>query len=891
MPVYLYRPGPLSLRVTLRTHCRRHGGSHRHATRRFVGGSRSGSGSRSSFPGGLHTVTVVAQATPNTPQQQKIARQKAETKSLSRFRTLWTMVDAGAWLGAVGTACAFVATQEALLIAGPLILPLVALYASKERSTIEAKFSQQRVERQFASAVRQLVALSEEGTAEVVEEVAVGLKALEDAKLAGQTTSGEAYLEQVRALTRSMQDKLEENDAEISTLVRRSTDAVGEGFKKLRGDIAADLRSATGEEVAALARLEGRIAGLEDAVAGLDSRQADSFRRVTASLSTLEALDRRVEEDAISEVVKEEVWRSLEPVRQLPQVLRDVGRALPDGGTSAVGELLTEEGVKKILGIELENLKKALVLEGEELVEEVQENLVVRVEGGQWGQLGARLEALDELLREVIARGDEVGEEAVREEVRGLARELREAMTAVTSLSSDLAGATASSSTLSSPSKSSDVPVLFPRQEVLRNELVQAFRALHEREYESPEAFAKELSDAVVDVLVRVLEEVGGGSSSGVPITSWIAEGEKEAVMVGNGVAETAPSANMNATPPAPPDPSGPQTVTMTERLVDDASDMEDESSTSGDATGEPVIPKIPTDDNNNSYNDENGRNDENKDRAKDTSDTIPSPSSDTSSLTAYSRGLEILKDGRKAFAAADYPAADALLAQADACFIEAMKEHRDADAGSEADRGPSKLSNDLIRAIGNRGNTLMVRARTRLMMCNDNIKAGNTIDAQDDEDKAQEMLLQAGRLYRQILELDPTQGKAFVNWGRVICLRAEISQSAEDYEGAYSLFINASDKFLAAMDALAANDGSRVSSGDAQTSSPAVAEASRLAGSALVGAYYCASALGLEDDAFDLLLEAEGLLMTGDDVGNDMEADGGNLLREVQSIIGERGG
>lgn len=102
-----------------------------------------------------------------------------------------------------------------MLIAGPLVLPLVALYASKERSGIDARwvltstdvhplfipllpsrltphasllarsthrFSQQRVERQFARAVRQLVALSEEGTAEVIEEVAAGMKAVEAAK-------------------------------------------------------------------------------------------------------------------------------------------------------------------------------------------------------------------------------------------------------------------------------------------------------------------------------------------------------------------------------------------------------------------------------------------------------------------------------------------------------------------------------------------------------------------------------------------------------------------------------------------------------------------------------------------------------------------------------------
>jgi len=45
------------------------------------------------------------------------------------------------------------------------------------------------VERQFARAVRQLVALSEEGTAEVIEEVAAGMKAVEAAKASTEASS------------------------------------------------------------------------------------------------------------------------------------------------------------------------------------------------------------------------------------------------------------------------------------------------------------------------------------------------------------------------------------------------------------------------------------------------------------------------------------------------------------------------------------------------------------------------------------------------------------------------------------------------------------------------------------------------------------------------------
>jgi len=163
-----------------------------------------------------------------------------------------------------------------------------------------------------------------------------------------------------------------------------------------------------------------------------------------------------------------------------------------------------------------------------------------------------------------------------------------------------------------------------------------------------------------------------------------------------------------------------------------------------------------------------------------------------------------------------------------------------------------------------------MVRAKTRLMISAAKIESRTDVEgAQDDEEQAQEMLLQAGRLYRRILELEPAQGKAFVNWGRAICLRAEISQSAEDFEGAYSLFVNASDKFVAAMDSL--------------PGSSAVDEAARLAAAALVGAYYCAGSLGLQDDALELLLEAESVLARRDEQASSI----GLEIQEILSSLG----
>ena len=759
------------------------------------------------------------------------------------------MVDAGAWLGALGTAAAFVATQEALLIAGPLILPLVALYASREKNSIDARESQARVERQFAKAVRQLVALSEEGTAEMAEEVASALQALEGKEGAGKEdieAQQAVYTEKVLELAERLRGTIREGDEEVSLLVRRSTDAVGEGLKKLRGDIQSDLRSATAEEVAALARLDARIESLEAAVGGLDRSQSDGFRRLAASISSREGL----EEEAIGEVVKAEVWRSLEPVRQLPQVLSGLNRALPGGVEGQ--EMLTEENIKKILSIELDNLKNSLVMEQQDVLDEMAQ-WTTKVDSGQWNQLGAKLEELDEKLDGLISSraesNGEIGEngegagdttngtiqenvmlEEMRDEVRSVSKELEAIGAALMSLSTE--SEVGSSTSFSSSS--------LPHQEALRKELMAAFQSLHERQgqYESSEQFARELSDVVVEVLLRVLGQRPGYASdedpaSGVPIASWIDASRTKQI-------ETVGVTGKPAAEDKPMDPDTSSTASLPqEEMPLDQSTATEMKDTNLKGTNTDIGADADADIEN-----------DNKEGSDDSSTSIKSSAA---SASPYEQGLQALKDGRAAFAAEEYIDAEALLAQADNFFAQAI----------EAD--PQD-----IRSVGNRGNTLMVRAKTRLMMSTSKIESGTDFDsAQEDEARAQEMLLQAGRLYRQILELDPTQGKAFVNWGRVICLRAEISQSAEDFDGAYALFVNASDKFIAAMDALPA--------------SSAVAEAARLAAAALVGAYSCARSLGLQDDALELLYEAEDVLLQNDEEGSAI-----NL--EIQQLLADQG-
>ena len=175
------------------------------------------------------------------------------------WKVFWSTVDVGAWMGALGSAAAFVVTQEALLVAGPLILPLIALYASNERNRIDAKAAQERVQQQVTQAVRHIVALSEEGAAEMAEEISDAVKNMKPALDEHDWKGVEDRLQALDASLEMLKESVKESGEGSKKNIRRSTDAVGEGLKKLRIDIRNDLQEATSEEVAALARLDTRL--------------------------------------------------------------------------------------------------------------------------------------------------------------------------------------------------------------------------------------------------------------------------------------------------------------------------------------------------------------------------------------------------------------------------------------------------------------------------------------------------------------------------------------------------------------------------------------------------------------------------------------------------------
>ena len=71
------------------------------------------------------------------PQQGSALQQR----NVQRAK-LWDLLDIGASLGAVSAAIAFVFTAEAMLAGMPVVLPLVAMYASRQRQRLQAEVRQ-----------------------------------------------------------------------------------------------------------------------------------------------------------------------------------------------------------------------------------------------------------------------------------------------------------------------------------------------------------------------------------------------------------------------------------------------------------------------------------------------------------------------------------------------------------------------------------------------------------------------------------------------------------------------------------------------------------------------------------------------------------------------------
>ncbi len=67
---------------------------------------------------------------------RRLAEDSSSDEEAGWRERLWDALDVGATLGSIGGAVAFVLTQEALLVGLPVVLPLLALFASRRREAL-----------------------------------------------------------------------------------------------------------------------------------------------------------------------------------------------------------------------------------------------------------------------------------------------------------------------------------------------------------------------------------------------------------------------------------------------------------------------------------------------------------------------------------------------------------------------------------------------------------------------------------------------------------------------------------------------------------------------------------------------------------------------------------
>jgi len=325
------------------------------------------------------------------PNREKI------TKPSSAWRSFWATIDAGAWLGTVGSAVAFLLTQEALLVGGPILLPIIALYASKQRGRLDSQAAQAELQTQVAAALRQVAVLSEESAADVAEEVAALVDEVRQGKSSPEKAvrTVEAKLSSVEGIVRNIEEATKGALDDAAVQRSKAVKDISAALVSLRRDVNADLRQATGDELSALGKVDGRLAALEGAINGLEVAQSEGLRRLGSSMSGA-LLENK---DLLAATIRDEVWESLEPVRQLPQALAEAAPGLTAAAEQS-GQSVNEESLRALVAEEIAAAGQELLDKQRELLNEAMITPTT-IAPAQWNQLGKKLVALDDQLTDL----------------------------------------------------------------------------------------------------------------------------------------------------------------------------------------------------------------------------------------------------------------------------------------------------------------------------------------------------------------------------------------------------------------------------------------------------------------------------------------------------------
>ncbi|GLC43027.1 hypothetical protein PLESTM_001414800 [Pleodorina starrii] len=364
-------------------------------------------------PRHLHRRPVVqAAATPPAPP--------APDSNINFKKGFWTFVDVVAILGSVGGALAAILNlfSGTYVLFLPLVLPVVSLLSALQREGLIAEDNRRAYDTLRVSLTRDSTVLLADARG-AIEEVRRELR--------GQNTTAarlgtiEARLSSLEGSILSAGRSAREAAAGLGLLPERLG---AEQRSQLEGLVAAlrlELRRAAeslaNNETTALARLDARLAAVEGSLSGLEVAQSEGLRRLSMSLNSALA----DAEATLQSSVRNEVARSMEPVRRLPQMLAvalppalaaaEAVEASAAGGGPAGGvaggppppAAVTPEQLQAIVGQEVEAAVARILDFQADGFGRLATVRPVPMDDEQWAALGRRLTRLERLVEGVPA--------------------------------------------------------------------------------------------------------------------------------------------------------------------------------------------------------------------------------------------------------------------------------------------------------------------------------------------------------------------------------------------------------------------------------------------------------------------------------------------------------
>ncbi|GFR52203.1 hypothetical protein Agub_g14743, partial [Astrephomene gubernaculifera] len=235
-------------------------------------------------------------------------------------KRFWTVLDVVAIFGSVGGALAAILNlfPGTYMLFLPLVLPVVSLLSALQREGLIAEDNRRAYDTLRLSLSRDSSSLLADARG-ALEEVRVELR--------GQNTTAarlatiEARLSSLEGSILSAGRSAREAAAGLTLLPERLQSEQRGALEGLLVGVRAELRRAAealaNSETSALARLDARLAAVEGSLSGLEVSQSEGLRRLSMSLNSALA----DAEATLQSGVRNEVARSMEPVRRLPQML------------------------------------------------------------------------------------------------------------------------------------------------------------------------------------------------------------------------------------------------------------------------------------------------------------------------------------------------------------------------------------------------------------------------------------------------------------------------------------------------------------------------------------------------------------------------------------------